>query len=244
LRGECREGEFTIIERPAENSPLSISNNQTKEELIEGFVAEDMKAEIAWIVAGIRGFMAEGLRADDIMVISLDDYNARTYFQEIARALMEFEIRTVNAQSNPFSAPAFLLENHVTLSTVYRAKGNEAAVVFALGLDAIYPDRKQKRARNKLFTAFTRAKAWLRVSGMGDGAEHLLQELEIARDKAPRLEFVYPDPRKVELLQRDLSDKASKLRDLAEATERQLDQLELDKEERETFLGTLLPKKK
>lgn len=178
------------------------------------------------------------------MVISLDDVNARDYFSLIGEALAERDIRSVNVQSNPFGIPTFLLDHHVTLTTVYRAKGNEAPVVFAIGLDAIYPDRKQQRARNKLFTAFTRAKAWLRVSGVGDGAAALLHEIEIARAHGSRLEFVYPDPQKVQLLQRDLSDKAAKLRDLAEATERQLEQLELDEEEREAFLGSLIPKKK
>jgi superfamily I DNA and RNA helicase len=243
-QGDCVEGQFTVITRPEENSPLSISETQASGEIISTFVANSIDEEVAWVVKTILEFKAEGLRADDIMVISLDDFNAKSYFQLLARGLAEHDIKSLNVLSNPFGAPAFALADHVTLSTVYRAKGNEAAVVFTVGVDAIHPDRKQQRARNKRFTAFTRAKAWLRVSGIGDEARYFVNEIEVARSKLPRLEFVYPDPAKVKLLQRDLSDKASRLRDLAEETERRMEQLGLEEEERELFLSTLSPRKK
>ena len=66
-------------------------------------------------------------------------------------------------------------------------------MVFTIGVDAIYQNRKQQQARNKLFTAFTRAKGWLRVSGMGSGAAKFKEEIDKALQLMPRMQFIQPD---------------------------------------------------
>lgn len=96
----------------------------------------------------------------------------------------------------------------MTLSTVYRAKGNEAAAVFAVGIDAV--ERRSRSGRNKIFTAFTRSKAWLRVSGIGVLAAKLFEELEKARKLAPKMIFEVPDMAAVETIQRGFSKKQAK----------------------------------
>ncbi|RYE23097.1 MAG: FAD-binding protein, partial [Sphingobacteriaceae bacterium] len=53
------------------------------------------------------------------------------------------------------------------LAMVYRAKGNEAAVVAVLGCDGV--PLRSRTGRNRLFTAFTRTKGWLRVTGVSPG---------------------------------------------------------------------------
>ncbi|NKF32767.1 hypothetical protein HER21_40790, partial [Pseudomonas sp. BGM005] len=64
--------------------------------------------------------------------------------------------------------------------------------------------------RNKLFTAFTRSKAWLRVSGIGKLAEALFKELEKATKAAPLMTFEMPDLNEVETIQRGFSRKQAK----------------------------------
>ena len=125
----------------------------------------------------IQLFIKEGLNANDILVICLDDRNIRGYFKDISEKLDLLGLRTNNLLADPYSEPHFTIADHVTLSTVYRTKGNEAAVVIAIGIDAIAPQSRSQKARNKLFTAFTRAKAWLRVSGINGGAEFLMKEI-------------------------------------------------------------------
>ena len=46
-----------------------------------------------------------------------------------------------------YSDPAFWIEGMVTLSTVYRAKGNEAAAVFVVGVDAVADRIRVRRGR-------------------------------------------------------------------------------------------------
>lgn len=242
-QGDCLPGQSTVINRPKENSPLAISDQQTPAEMIATFVAEDVNEEVSWVVQSIAALIEEGLRPDDIMVVALDDRNARPYFQWLSAGLAARRIQVNDVLSDPYGEPAFLIENQVTLTTVYRAKGNEAPVVFAIGMEALYPTRKFQRTRNKLFTAFTRAKGWLRMSGIGDGARFFVREIDVARENLPRLKFIYPDPERIVTLQRDLSDKAAKLARLQAQLDQQLEFLELDDEERQDFLASLINKK-
>jgi superfamily I DNA and RNA helicase len=241
--GNCIPGEPTVIERPEANSPLSISLHEQRDELVKTFLAETLLDETRWIANEISAFLASGLRADDIVVISLDDMNARTYFKALTAELAEREIKVNNILLDPYNPPPFVRDNHVTLSTVYRAKGNEAAVAFTLGVDAVFPFRKAKLGRNKLFTAFTRAKAWLRVSGIGRGAEAFFEEISTALELSPRMEFVYPDTAELVLLQRDLTDQAAALGKLRREIEERLEEMDLGDAEKEAFI-TMIARKK
>ncbi len=240
--GTFEVGSHITIFRPESNSPLAISKRQTTADLIQTFTGDSIAAEVSWVVESIKKLLDEGLEAVDIMVICLDDRNARDYFKSISDGLDRHDIRVNNLLADPYGELRFYIPQHVTLTTVYRAKGNEGAVVFAIGVDAVYPNRKQQQARNKLFTAFTRAKGWLRISGIGGGAIKFKQEIDRALELMPRMRFIQPDPSQILTLQRDLSDKESKLRRLQEQIDRQFEELDIDPEEREAFLTGLRKK--
>ena len=207
IEGTFTAGERVRILRPEENSPLHLETPR-KTPIIDCHVANSLPEEIEWVVDGIRRFLSGGLHPEDIMVVSLDDRNSRTYFTTISGALALADIDTNNIIADPYTEPPFHVPGRVTLSTVYRAKGNEAAVVFAVGIDAISP--RTRSSRNRLFTAFTRAKAWLRVSGIGELAVAFENEIRTALERFPYLDFTMPDLRQVELIQRDLSERHAK----------------------------------
>ncbi len=197
--GELQVGSQVRILRPPENNPVSIGQSETKR-IIQCHVAATFKDEIAWIVKGISEFISSGLQPEDITVIALDDRNARSYFVTLSSSLSAAGIASNNIIADPYNEPPFTLPGKITLSTVYRAKGNEAAVVFALGVDAI--PLKVRSGRNRLFTAFTRTKAWLRVSGIGQPAKEVCTEIEAALNHLPRLEFTMPDLAAVDFIRR------------------------------------------
>lgn len=216
-QGNCVPGEATVITRLPESSPLSLGKYVPREDIIQWFVADSFEDELKWAVKEIKKFLKGGLHPDDILVVCLDDRNARNYFRHIAKMLAESDINVNNILQQPFVEPQFYIQDHITLATVYRAKGNEAAVVIAMGLDAMHPLRNTRKGRNRIFTALTRSKAWVRISGTGSGAEYFTQEFKKAVENFPSLRFTYPDKKNIELIQRDLDERSAKIMDIQQA---------------------------
>jgi superfamily I DNA and RNA helicase len=203
--GEITTGKRVRVRRLAENSPLEID---AAIPLIAGASHSNASAEVEWAVASVRVFLEGGLAPEEILVISLDDRFARKYLGAISDGLAEVGVATNNIIADPYNEPPFNLPGKVTLSTVYRAKGNEAAAVIAVGIDGV--DTRTRGGRNKIFTAFTRSKAWVRVGGVSPRADAILEELKTAIKYAPDIEFTMPDLKEVELIQRDLTKKQEK----------------------------------
>jgi superfamily I DNA and RNA helicase len=203
-KGEFISGQEIVIERPEENSPSSISKDNSINQLIEVQVFSEFSEEIDYVVGQIvKDISEEGVSPEDILVICADDKNIRSYFRNIATELNRHGIACNNLQQDSFGLTDFRAAKKVTLSTVYKAKGNEAFIVFLVGIDALF-DRKAAKRRNMVFTAMTRAKGWLRVSGLGTVAERFAKELDKAKEHFPKLQFVYPSSEQLVIMKRDL----------------------------------------
>ncbi|MCH7306318.1 ATP-binding domain-containing protein [Acinetobacter sp. NIPH 1869] len=240
IDGVYEEGKKVIIKRNPENSPLSISKYQQKNDIIKTFVATSMEQEVDHIVNEIKYFIDEGLKPSDIMIISLDDRHAKSYFRKISYKLSDLNILTNNILLSSSENPPFILDNMITLTTVHRAKGNEAACVFVLGIDSLYPLKRLRQTRNRIFTVFTRTKAWLRISGIGTEANHFKNEIDMSLEKSPNLEFIVLNKAALEHIQRDLSEKEQlKIKFRAELNKLQGNGLSFDEieEEMQRLLG-------
>lgn len=177
LSGDCSREDEVEIYRPLENSPLSLPETMDADEIIEIYDAQNWDDEIEYVTQSIKkAIKEEFLRPDDIAVISLDDRYCSTYFKDLQEKLAEYNIGTYNLQDKGY-VKGFSLEEYVTMSTVYKAKGNEAAMVFVIGCDCFQNRRNSRTMRNKIFTAFTRAKVWLRISGIGISNHSLVKEI-------------------------------------------------------------------
>lgn len=65
------------------------------------------------------------------------------------------------------------------------------------------------RVRNRLFTAITRSKAWVRVLGVGDRMHYLEQEFIATKKENFGLKFVYPtgpQREKMNIVNRDMTE--------------------------------------
>ncbi len=92
----------------------------------------------------------------------------------------------------------------ITISTIHRAKGQEADVVYLIGLDLIAQDESNLCLRHQLFTALTRTRAWVNISGIGDYS--LYQELSQLIASKNKLTFTVTSLPERELR---ISDRAS-----------------------------------
>jgi len=211
---KVRMGDFTEdsdikVERPLENSLTVISDHRTFDDIVSCSVHEGIDIEAEFVAKSIRADIADGLRPDDVLVVSVDDRNAKRYLTAIERALLVVGIASNNLHSDTFGIRDFSKEGRVTLATVHKAKGNEAFMVYVVGVDAVMY-QADVRKRNMLFTAMTRAKGWVRVSGIGENASIFKEELNKAKLHFPNLEFKYPGPAQLKIMHRDLAAAADK----------------------------------
>lgn len=83
-----------------------------------------------------------------MIAIAVDDRAAKLYLSKLAEAFTERGIASNNMIADRYSEPAFLIEGKCTLSTVYKAKGNEAAVAVVFGCGAV--NLRSQSGRNRL----------------------------------------------------------------------------------------------
>jgi len=238
LRGDFQPGSATIIRRPDANSP-AVLDTENSLPLVGIAHVGNLSDEVNYCVSEFQRFIAEGLEPHELMAIAIDDRAAKTYLSELAARLAAVGIQTNNIIADRFSEPPFTIEGKVTLSTVYRAKGNEAAVVAVLGCDAV--PLRSRTGRNRLFTAFTRTKGWLRVTGQGDRFNQLHREMTAALANAPELRFSMPNPQEIETIQRDLAERDARLLRAREEMNKVKEELGLTDEDLANLLGGRRP---
>lgn len=196
-KGDCKAGDHMIIKRPAENS-ISVARNFYCGEIeaVRAKKCDSMEQEIDIVVNDIFKMVnEEEVLPHNIVVISLTNDDLKKRFSMLQSKLFAYGIRSI-APGFDVDRDAFGIEGSVTLSTVYKAKGNEAFIVYVMGCEAIYDYVDFLEARNKAFTAFTRSKGWLVITGVGQNMEKVMDELKkIMHDikTEQKMDFIFPD---------------------------------------------------
>jgi superfamily I DNA and RNA helicase len=80
----------------------------------------------------------------------------------------------------------------VAIAHIYRAKGNEAPMVYAVDSHYAASQFNAVTKRNTLFTAITRSRAWVRITGWGNDMEVIASEAQEVLNKGFMLEFIVP----------------------------------------------------
>ncbi len=209
VSGELKAGSIVAVTRPEENSPNTISKTEDVKDIIRAYAFKTIDDEVAFVAGSVEADLKEGLRPDDIMVACLDSRHATVYMQRLSTALRERGIRAHDVHGMRAATGDFSIEGQVTLTTISKAKGNEAYVVYLVGIDAVWGPKPIVRHRNLVFTGLTRAKGWVRVTGLGDHAVAFENELAKALAKYPNLEFTYPSAGQIKVMKRDLEAAAA-----------------------------------
>lgn len=167
-KGNCNDGDDMIISRPIENTPSIINEyHNISNIIINSYNKYDNECEA--VVNSIHNDIThENLRADDICVICLDTRAIDSYYGQISFGLHSKGIKTFNMLNAPNSNTVFSKDDCVTLATLNKAKGNEKGMVYIVGTDTVFTNSDNVIARNRLFTAMTRAKGWVMITGVGD----------------------------------------------------------------------------
>lgn len=209
--GRLAKGEHVVLERTGETSPRFLEDHSPIDDLVAFLQFGDEAEQNAWLVEQIKKNIEEDeLRHDDIIVIHPDPLTARKRLGPIRKALFEMGIQNHLAGVDTDPDVFFKTETpSVTFTSIYRAKGNEAGMVYMVNAqDCDGTGVGLASIRNRLFTAITRSKAWVRVIGYGQGMTNLIREFERLKQRNFRLDFTYPTDevlKKLRIVHRDLS---------------------------------------
>jgi superfamily I DNA and RNA helicase len=252
--GSLEKGKRVVLARTSDTSPRFLEDHSNLDDLVDFKCFKNEAAQRGWIVQQIRANLKEDeLRHDDIIVIHPNPVTARERLGPVRRELYALGIQTHLAGVDTDADVFFRSETpSVTFTGIYRAKGNEAGMVYVINAqDCDGTGLGLSTLRNRLFTAITRGKAWVRVIGFGPRMDNLIAEFnELGKTKF-KLDFKYPNDEqlsKLRVVHRDLSPqekerlerKLVQATDLAEALERgELNPEDLDEETRIKLLRLL-----
>lgn len=209
--GEIDDGEPVTLSRTPQSSPEFLEKHSPVDDLIQFEVFDTFEAQTAWLVAEIKRNLAEDeLIPDDIVVINPDPFKTKDAVGPARQLLMQMGVNS-NLAGVTTIADVFTEPGTVTFTGIFRAKGNEAAMVYVINaqdcFDAFLP-RDVARVRNRLFTAITRSKAWVRVLGVGKAMAALKAEFEKVKAEQFALRFRYPteeERKTMQTVNRDMS---------------------------------------
>ncbi|MCP2728557.1 pentapeptide repeat-containing protein [Symplocastrum sp. BBK-W-15] len=179
VTGSFLPGQQITVKRPKENSPNPIAELWDGK-LLEFIAYRSRQEELTALAENILyNLRHDKLKpSQEILVIVLGSgFPAIQLETAIAEFLISqgidiyipsapdcniLEIDRDNRKPNQFWC-----EGGVTISRIHRAKGNEADMVYIVGLDNVAKDESNLQLRNQLFVALTRAKGWVKLSGVG-----------------------------------------------------------------------------
>lgn len=185
-------GENVRLTRSADRSAQFFSDVLTPEESIKcrSFGSAALQAE--WVARDIeRILQTEELDPTDLLIVIPDSIQAAAVGQ-ILGAQLALLGRKSHIVGVTGSRDLVFVDGSVAICGIHRAKGNEAPLVYVVHAEYGVAGTELPRRRNVLFTALTRAKAWVRVCGVGERMQLLCAEIEgIAKDNFA-LRFKYP----------------------------------------------------
>ncbi len=212
VSGQLKDGENVVLERTDKSSPKFLEEHSTTKDLIQFHAFNSVEDQATWLVKEIQKNLSEDeLRVDDIIVINPDPLKTKKAVSSIRADLFKKKINSHLAGVDTTPDIFFLPENNsVAFTGIYRAKGNEAGMVYIMNSQDCYDSfGSLATVRNQLFTAITRSKAWVRILGVGENMKLLQQEFERIKNNNFQLKFEYPTKKlrtKLNIVNRDMTE--------------------------------------
>lgn len=151
----------------------------------------DMNSQLAKVADEIERLITkQEVDPREIIVITLDTSSAETYLKNLRILLNQKNINSI-IPGYVEKSSAFKQEGCVTLTTPFRAKGNEGNVVFVINAQQTIT-QPGFRGRNSFFVAVTRSRGWCHIYGQGEAMNELINEIRKIEDVYPNFSYVRP----------------------------------------------------
>ena len=208
--GELELGAHVTLTRGADSSPAYFKQLLDPTDAVRSQVFADTAEQATWLADQIAINLSDDeLDLTDILIILSNPLTAREQAAEIIDALNARDI-PAHLAGVTASVDRLFQDGSIAITGIYRAKGNEAPMVYIAnsGYFARGTGATAIRRRNMLFTAITRSRAWVRVIGTGDSMVRLKNEIDAVSVHHYSLSFQVPTAEELERLrqiQRDMS---------------------------------------
>jgi superfamily I DNA and RNA helicase len=212
IRGEISHGNNVVLKRSEKATPNYFYDLLSPEECIQSYEFNSAIEQYSWVAEQIKiNITKEELDPDDILVIFPDAYYSKNQYNSFKVYCEQLGIKTILAGIET-SRDVFRIQNHITCSSIFRAKGNEAPMVYILNSEFCSDDFELIKLRNIIFTAITRSRGWIRICGVGERMELLNSEIKECIEKGFILDFDIPSKNELEKIrkinrERTLEDK-------------------------------------
>lgn len=200
LKGELKYNARVSLKRSADSTPSFFADLLNPEDVIQFQYFRTREEQYKWIAERIKeNITDEELDPDDILVVFPNALEAKSDYYNLASFLAVFDIESFLAGVTG-NRDIFKQDNMVCCSSIYRAKGNEAPMVYVANSDYCYEGLELIKLRNIMFTAATRSRAWVRFCGVGDSMKDLMNEYELVKSNQFELNFTIPTEKEMEEL--------------------------------------------
>ncbi|MCO5164859.1 MAG: ATP-binding domain-containing protein [Planctomycetes bacterium] len=195
VEGELADGANVTLERDPTNTPKYFRDLLDADDSISASTFSTAEEQAHWIAHQIKtNVTTDELEEDDILIVLPSARYAHSDAAPIIAALRALGIRS-HLVGTSTSRDQIFERGSVALAHIYRAKGNEAPMVYVTNVQDIAFGTDLISKRNTLFTAITRSRAWVRLCGYDEHARSLAHEVSAVRQNGYRLTFRIPTAR-------------------------------------------------
>lgn len=198
--GELSFGKQVTLSRKLDATPDYFYNLLKPDDVIKTQVFDNEDAQYDYVARQIQtNIIHDELDPDDILVIFPSVIYAKSQYQKFAKHLARYSISSMLAGVTN-ERDIFHITGCISCSTIFRAKGNEAPMVYIVNSDYCYDGIELIRLRNTLFTAITRSRAWVRIYGTGASMNGLIAEINKFIQNNYELRFRIPTKKEMKKL--------------------------------------------
>ena len=223
VAGNMRPGQLVELERKPESAPRYFAELLDPADAVLCMVFDSEEDQAAWLAESIqRNLKEDELERRDILIIISNVVTTPRRAAPLVRRLEDLGI-PAHVAGVTTSRDVLFDEESVAITNIYRAKGNEAPVVYLTDSDYCYSGFELIKRRNILFTGITRSRGWVRLLGCGDPMEKLAAEVQRVVANGYKLRFTVPTPEELEKMRRIHRDMSRSEREDRQRMEKTLD---------------------
>lgn len=173
-----------------------IRDKGREDRLVQFKTLTDTKSQLDETIFRVHNLIeTQKVEAEEIIIINLDTKNSKDQFEYIRQQLDIIGIKCITPgfiESND----SFKVKGFITLTTPFRAKGNESNIVFILNSQKVVKDFTL-RMRNAIFVSITRSRGWCYIYGQGEANTILIDEITKIQTDYPFFRFDFPSTEEI-----------------------------------------------